>query len=504
MQFSPRSSLASFSRLLDNIARPKWLAGCFVCCAFLTGLGCALLAPVGMFPDEFAHCARADGLRHGEIYGTKPPPGFPDFMIDEGVVIDNGILGVLFSKEFIDAFPDRPVNEADRRAAESLPWFAGQSYFPSQMVEYFPILYAPGALGLLAGESLGLTPLHTFYLGRVAMLLAFVVLGTAAIGLARFGNALIFGVLTLPTTVNLASSYSQDGLMIVCCALAAALLTRCRPGFSLGWFAALALFTAVVSAKTPYVGLMLFCLPPLLAGGRLAPGLWRRAGLILLACVPPGLWLLHTVHGGLFIPYQRSPYHPGPLWPGPRDILLHDVLPRYNVRVLLAHPGQIILLPLVSLAMHWPVTWRRMLGMVSCDTVLIWGWEYPCLAAALAAAALGNFAARPVAWRGADAGLALLALFAAFTGMEIAMYVTFTHAGQGWIEGVQARYFLPLLPFFIFILPYAGSVLARLPGARALPVLPPAWFCLPAMAMAAVNSYALPAYIFHLFQMPGP
>jgi hypothetical protein len=97
-----------------------------------------------------------------------------------------------------------------------------------------------------------------------------------------------------------------------------------------------------------------------------------------------------------------------------------------------------------------------------------------------------------------DAGSAALALFAAFIGMEISMYLTFSKAGATSIEGIQARYFLPLLPFLIFILPWLGGLFARLPR------VPPGWFCLPAVTMAIVNSYALPAYIFHLFRMPGP
>jgi hypothetical protein len=218
---------------------------------------------------------------------------------------------------------------------------------------------------------------------------------------------------------------------------------------------------------------------------------------VALACVPPALWLLHTVHFG-FIPYQRAPYHPGPLWPGRRDVLLDTVLPRYNIQVLLAHPVEIVLLPLVSFAANWSINWHRVMGMVSCDTVLIWGWEYPCLAASLLTAFTGALFIRPAPWRGVDAGAATLALFAAFIGMEISMYLTFTEAGRDGIEGVQARYFLPLLPFLIFILPGVGSLLTRLPR------LAPGWFCLPAVAMAFVNSYALPAYIFHLFRMPGP
>jgi len=486
------------NRLLLRLTSARGLALCFLLFGLPTGLSCALLSPVGMFPDEFAHAARADGLRHGEIFGQKQPAGRPFCVINAGVKIDLGIYAVLFSREYPGSVPDRPVQPQARRDVESLPWFPGAAYFPTQMVAYFPIMYVPGAVGLLAGQSFGLSPLHTYFLGRVAMLLVYLALGAAAIVLARFGNGLIFAVLTLPAAIDLASSYNQDGLIIVCCALAAALLSRCRPGLSRRWFVALALLTAVVCAKTPYAALLLLCLPPLLA-----TGFWRRGVIVLLACVLPGLWLLHVVHLG-FMPYQRAPYHPGPLWPGAAGITLHDIQPRYNVSVLLAHPWQIVMLPVRSFVMFWSNNWPRMLGVVAGDTLLISAWEFPLLAVALLAAALA--AAIPSSeksgdenWRGVDVGFAALAVFAAFTGMEIAMYLTFTPAGKDWVEGIQSRYFLPLLPFFIFLLPAVGRWL-RLGKMRHFR----ACLCLPSVAMAAVNSYALPSFIFHIFRMAGP
>ncbi len=473
------------------LSSPRRLAMLFLLCALPTGLGCALLAPVGMFPDEFAHAARADALRHGEIFGVKPPPSFPHFMIDQGVMIDGGIFGVMFSKEFIHAFPDKPVRQEDRLLLRQIPWFPGLQYFPTQMVEYFPLLYSPAALAILGAQAVGVMPVYAYYAGRVGMLLAFLAAGAAAIGLARTGNGLIFAVLTLPTTVNLASSYNQDGLLIASFALAAALLTRRDKS----WGVALALMLAGICAKTPYVALLGFCLPPLAA-----TGLPRRLVMVLLACVAVALWLLHCIHTG-FIPYQRPPYAPGPLWHGPAGTMLTHVDPYANLRVLLAHPWQMPWLPLHTLLLNWHISWTRLLGMVSCDTVLIWPWEYPLLAASFLAALCGSLVSRPVAgWRAGDAGFAALALFGAFTGMELSMYLTFTRVGLGWIEGVQPRYYLPLLPFLVFLLPWAGRFL-RL-GALPHPI--PGWFTLPACAMALVNAIALPLYIHHLFQMPGP
>jgi hypothetical protein len=323
------------------------------------------------------------------------------------------------------------------------------------------------------------------------MLLTYLLLGAAALAVARAGAALFFAVLTLPTALNLAASFNQDPLLIACCVLAAALLTR---GDGPARFAALVPLTAAICAKTPYAPLLLFCLPPLAAAGA-----GRRGAAFLLAGLLPALWLLHISQFG-FMDYAHPHYHPGPLWPGPRDIWLSDVRPAYNLYVLLARPLLIVTLPLWSVGVLWPLIWRPLLGMVGCDHGLLPAWEYPCLILALVVAVLGALQAR-LGWRAADAALAALALFAAFIAVELSLYLTYDTAGVGLIIGVQSRYYLPFIPFLLFPLGWAGERMTWLSG---LSGIAPGWFCLPAMAMALVNAVALPLFIFHLYRMAGP
>jgi hypothetical protein len=479
--------------LLRACGGRRVLAILFLLCALPTGLGCALLTPIGMFPDEVWHVARADGLVSGHIAATPWPGPRPPQMINLGTMVDIGIFQLLTTPEIADAAPDRPVPAADRRQAGAIVWAHRTTFCPTQMMAYFPIFYAPAALSLWGGQTLGLSPLRSFMLGRVAMLLCYVAAGTAALALARCGGPLLFALLTLPTAIDLGASFNQDGLIIASCALAAALLTRTTGPRRL---AAVVLLIAVVSAKTPYAALLLLCLTPLRA-----PGLRRRAGLVLLAGLLPYWWLLHIAHGGLMI-YPHAPYHPGPFWPGGQAMWLSDVQASYNIRVLLAHPAEILLLPLHAVLPQWAGFWRMFFGSVSCDHVPVGGWEYPLLLLGLAAAALGGLAGgRQAGIAGVDAGLAGLAVFGGFIGMELAMYVTFSPAGWAMVEGVQARYFLPLVPGAIFLLGWAGGLL---PGAARLGRVPQGLFALPAMLMAVVNIYALPACIFHIFHMPGP
>ncbi len=75
--------------------------------------------------------------------------------------------------------------------------------------------------------------------------------------------------------------------------------------------------------------------------------------------------------------------------------------------------------------------------------------------------------------------------------------------GLDRIVGVQARYFCRFDPF-LFLPPWAGRVMAKLPGVAQLPRPAALWLSLPAILMAAVNACALPAHIFHIFRMRGP
>ena len=413
--------------------------------------------------------------------------------MNAGATANIGLLDILVSPQPRVLFPAGAAQTEAWRKAAATHW-SDTSYWPTQMVEYMPLFYIPAALTLWTGEKCGISPLQTLFLGRLVMLSVFLALGTAALWHAKAGAPLLFAVLTLPTTLNLGASYNQDGLIIASCALAAALLARERAGIGRGWLVGVAALSCVLCAKSPYAPLLGCGLLPLAA-----PGRWRRAAFVLLAALPPALWLWHITRFG-FIDYLHPPYHPGPLWPGPRDIWLTDVQPRYNIAVLRSNPALILILPVRSLLWLWPTVWPLALGMVGLDHGLLAPWEYPCLVAALLTAALGAVDTAPEGWRPADAGFAAAAIFAAFLGMELSLYITYDTAGVANIIGVESRYYLPLLPFFIFLLPALGL----LPGGAALGRVARGWFCLPAAVLALVNVFALPAFIFHLYRVAGP
>jgi uncharacterized membrane protein len=466
--------------------RGNWLPVIFLLCALPTGVGMVLLTPIGEVPDEPQHISRADGLLSGQIMGA-----YWHGSATAGVMMNSALFVATIME--IDTVMGKPKPEAALRQAEAVRWSdkrygAAKIFCPTQMVRYFPAFYVPGSLGILAGRVLGISPLDSLFFGRFFMLVSFLAMGAAALHLARFGRVLLFTVLTLPLALDLAGSFNQDGPMIGAAVLAAALLTRPRPGPNREWVLALLLITLIACAKAPYGWLLFACLPPLSAAGFRERLTWvvSAAGLPLA-----WLWAVRRMSDW---PWPRPAYHPGPLWPGSRTGWLSTTSARSNLEVLLAHPAQIIWLPAHSLAIHFTSIWHGMIGALSWELVPLPSWQHAGWLLALAAALLGLLT-DPAAPEKRALGFNALLLLATVLSIVLSAYITFTNVGYDSIDGISGRYFLPVLPFLLLALPRLRSRLA----AVAAPV-----FCLPAIIMAALDIYALPAQIYHVFQMPGP
>jgi hypothetical protein len=491
MVVSFRALFSPFNRLVAAAGRPNILALWFVLCALLTGLGLIWNTPMGEAPDEPGHALRADGLLHGQIVGRVQPG-----LQIAGIRGDIGALRAS-QDELMPSFPARPLPPAARRQAQAEVW-GGTGAWPTNMIDYFPALYVPGAIGIGLGRVFGAGPLLALYLGRLGMLASYVTMGFVALRLAAFGQPLLFALLTLPMGLGLAASLNQDGQLIGAAVLAAALLTRreraAAPLMSRGRDAdwGLALFCLVLCAKPPYAPLLLAWLLPLRAAG-----IGRRGLKVVLATLPPVLWMIVMLHYS-FAPWPRPPYHPGPLWPGSPGIWLSSTSTVENLRCLLAHPAQIWLLPVHTLISSWPVLAPSLLGVFGWGPVMMRPWQYAGWGAALAAGVAGVLAEPRAGWRATEAGFVLLLLLATFLTMSLSLYLTWTNVGDNFIAGINGRYYLLLPPFLLLVLPGLGQYL---PPGRG--VLLARLCCLPALVMAVLDIPALPALLRHAFGPGG-
>lgn len=76
------------------------------------------------------------------------------------------------------------------------------------------VCYTPAGIGITIGRLLHLNSVPTFYLGRLMNLLLFAILGMLAVRRMPFGKNILFAVALMPLTLQQASSYSYDSVII--------------------------------------------------------------------------------------------------------------------------------------------------------------------------------------------------------------------------------------------------------------------------------------------------
>jgi uncharacterized membrane protein len=399
-------------------------------------LALALIVPFGEVADESAHMLRAVALLDGQVVGHRETVTYSD-----GVA--RPAAGVTLDPAWEVLSRGRPPAPHANPVPEPMPAPGAPAFLPLYTIgTYFPGFYVPAALGIGAGQVLGLDHAGAAVLGRLANAAAYGALALLALALARRGRALLFGVLVLPMSLSLAASFNQDALMIAACALAAALLTG-----DAAWRRPLAasLIALVVLAKPPYAAIaamLLVPLPPRFWG---SPVFWRRVGVAVLVVLPGALWILYTTTS-VATPVPRLAYEAGPLWTGPRPAQFLGTNTRAQAQVLLSDPALLLSLPANCL-----FGLKRAL-LLAAGAVGIFGWlDKPLpvpVYAAWAAGAVGLALLIGPTVRPRRMDLALLAFAALLTAWLVALsqYLSWTDVGEVRIYGPQGRYFLPLIP----------------------------------------------------------
>lgn len=409
--------------------RAQALIVIYVAYALLTTAFLVMGMPPFQNPDETNHLLRADNISRGYLVGHHFGTG------DSGGIASPAIERS--GRPF-----DWPKMVADRKVTvtmyvDALAHFGepGRDITFSNTSIYPPWFYAPSVVAVRIGRAGRMTVLQTLYLARLLTALASCALLTAALVICCNAGAsgaalMIFTVATLPMTMSLQNSVSQDGVLFGVLAVAAALLARMRmmPGDARG-FAVLCLCLALAaSARPPYVFLALLVLvTPVGWSARL----WGTA-CIVLTC---GLWTALASHaagieaagrGGTMA--DQVSHMRDPVW---------DLFVASNT---LRDAG-----------------WNYMTEMVG-----QLGWLDVWLPRWLIDAALGVFALAALAamdLRGRSALIVAAALLLSVGSVFGAIYLTWSPVGATWVQGVQGRYFLPLLVLLAAI----GTTLARSP-----------------------------------------
>ncbi|MGF3025250.1 DUF2142 domain-containing protein [Methylobacterium aquaticum] len=463
-------------------------AGALWCAAF-AALGLplclllALLVPLGEVADESAHLLRAVALLDGQVVGHREIVTYSDG-------VSRPAAGVTVDPAWEVLSRSRPLTPDTVPEPAPMPAPGAPAFLPLYTIgTYFPAFYVPAALGIGAGQALGLTPARTALLGRLATLAAYGALGLAALALARRGRALLFGILVVPMSLSLAASFNQDGLIIAACALAAALLTGEETADTASWRRRLAalLIALVVLVKPPYAPIAAMLLVPLPPRLWASPVVWHRMGLAVLAVLPGVVWILFTT-AHVATPVPRLAYEAGPLWAGPRPAPFLGTDPLAQARILLDRPDLIVTLPAQCLFAA-----KRALTLAA-GAIGIFGWLDRRLPAVVYAAwgtglvGLAVLCGRSGRLRGRD--LALLGGAALLTAwlVVLSQYLSWTSVGEPRIDGPQGRYLLPLIPMLVL------AVAPRPAGASGL-----RWDLVLGTAVAALDLVVVPLAAARMF-----
>ena len=415
----------------------------------LIGLGLIALTPPFQSADAFAHFDREVGIARGQLIAST----------HHGSSGSDLPIGVLWLE---DEFSTLPFNSFSRvsasqfRIGNEFDWNTPPTFVKYTTGGNIPFLYLPQVLGVEIGRLLSPRILVSYYLAEVMNLLAF--LGLARWAFSRLPRrlAIPLGVfLLLPLMTSIAISVNPDCLLM---ALSTVLATACyraytayredvaASGVSPRDEEARAASRAAMS-RWYYVGFaslffMTLDKPPLILLGLLLPlvdlysNLRRYVIRVLTFIASAGivyeLWSRFGARGAGG-PIPASTFAPA------RQLRLMVTDPLKDTEVLAT-----------TLWRSGWIFWEQLVAGIGWLDVFFPRWVYTSLTV-LVVASIFSIVPRSTlgTWR-LVWSLAVLILTA--LGTSFSLYVFYSSYGATTINGLQGRYYLPLIPMLIVVL----------------------------------------------------
>jgi len=438
---------ASATRLPAEDCTARRIALAFVAYGLFAILFLAFNLPPFQNPDELGHFLRASQIADGGLTGRRfsLPDAGGQVTVTAGGKVDPAAWDAANVFDQIPFHPETPVTT--EALATDIAWTSTRTMigFPGTAM-YPPFFYAPSAVAIAAGRAAGATVIQTLMASRLLTGLAALAVGAVAIACAGASAIWIFAVLTLPMSLSLIASSSQDALMLSFSALAGGLVARSLPGgrradtSRLVWIAvALGL---VGMARPPFGALAL--LPLALPGVA-----WRTRIVTASAVAACGL-----IWSAIAAATATTNF----------GVSVAGSDPAAQSAFLLSHPLFVPHLLRRTMAVQWPGLVLSFIGVLGwLDTTLpddyysAVKWMLPMAAIT---AALGTRRGR-AGW--SSRGLIAAAVVISAAGVLAIEYLTWTKPGAEVVEGLQGRYFLPLALAGAGVVPALGDTrLARL------------------------------------------
>lgn len=303
-----------------------------------------------------------------------------------------------------------------------------------------PFGYIASGLGIAVARLFRLSPVITFYFGRIFNMAAYIALTYVAIKRIPFGKTAVFAISVLPMTLHLVASYSYDSLAISMSLMyVSQVLYICEKEGTAklsdiifcGIYGVILAPTKLVYAP---ILLLIFIIPKEKLGFSAKKSFLVKSAVVILGAI-----VLLLVQGASMV---RTASNVEAGWSG---------TPYYSISWILNNPVSAIKIFLnsffekgdfyISTMIGGSLGWFQITVPLYCylPFILILSYSYMRRDDEIA---VFNFNKK------------LISLFAAVSSVFLiffSMFIAWTPIGYGSIEGVQGRYFLPILPLLYVI-----------------------------------------------------
>jgi len=430
----PRQPTNGPNRIGSGQLTARWLAAAFVVYGLVATAFLAINVPPFQIPDETNHFQRAAQVADGGLIGERLTTESGRFMA--GGRVDPAILEA--AAPFADALRYHPEARATRAY-----WTPDHYWSDTRVMENFantavypPWSYVPSAIGVLTGKAAGMTVLQTLIVSRLLTGAVAVAIGAAAIVCAGGAAVWLFAILTLPMSMLLMASASQDALLLACSALAGALFVRAlrspnwRSGMAL---VGLVLLLSLVSMARPAYAA--FALLPIALSS-----VTRR---VLAAAI---IFASAVIWAAVAAAYASSNYGG---FVGADAIeqvarLLND--PLLGVHVAVGTFGQ-----------FWHFSIIGFIGILGWnETELPQAYYFSSITVIGIAAIASMLDAGAARINIRQSSVIALSLLLSWIGIALLLYIIWTAPGRTEVDGISGRYYIPLALIGTGLLPALG------------------------------------------------
>jgi uncharacterized membrane protein len=414
----------------------------FLVLALLAGISLTVLTPPFQVPDENRHFYRAWQITEGNWSGK-----------DRTVPASLQTMAERFN--YLTFSPMDKTSFGKIKEIDTVKIIRTERVEVTAPTDIVPFL--PQSLGIVLARVLNLSPLWYLYLGRFMNLFISVLLLYAAIRITPVGKWLFFLLGLMPMTIYLFASVSYDASLIAFSFCLIALVLRMTlneecPIRNIHWILFYILVFLLSSSKPPYMILVfLFLMIPVKRVGTL-----RRyialfaASLVLVVLISQSGFILeligpHKAYGAVqdTVSIQRPVFD--------QTSALKETNPALQKQFVFDHPYTFIKIlwytNLVKMRDLYLETFIGRLGWLVVFLpvwLVVWYW----LMLIIVSLSLSGKTSLP-GWRGRLIMLGLWIIGVA--GIDYYMYIHWTPLKQDFVEGIQGRYFIPLVPLvFLF------------------------------------------------------